>query len=69
MYSLVNFLCVELKRSVSSMLPWDIPWYDPSHAVFFGALYGALTFIGFGVLAALVITMIRLKKGEDGSHH
>ncbi len=69
MSGLGGFLCVELKRSVSSMLPWDIPWYDPSHAVFFAALYGALAVIGFGVLAALVITLMRLRRGDTEGHH
>jgi hypothetical protein len=64
-----EFLCVELKRSVSSMLPQDIPWYDPSHAVFFLALYGALSMIGIGLLAAALITFKRLKSGDEGGHH
>ncbi|NLI82799.1 MAG: hypothetical protein GX443_14075 [Deltaproteobacteria bacterium] len=64
-----EFLCAELARSVSSMLPQDIPWYDPSHAVFFGALYSALGFIGLGVLAALLITVKRSKSGDEGAHH
>lgn len=69
MWGVGELLCVELKRSVYSMLPWDIPWYDPSHAVFFTALYGALTVIGLGVLTAFIITLRRLKKGNGGSHH
>lgn len=69
MWGLVDLLCVEIRRSVSSMLPWDVPWYDPSHAVFFAALYGALTVIGLGFLAAVIITMKRLSKGEDAHHH
>ena len=64
-----EFLCEGLKRSLSSMLPWDIPWYDPSHVVFFAALYGALSVIGIGVIAALIMTIKRLKSGESGSHH
>ena len=68
MSGLGEFLCVELKRSLSSMLPWDIPWYDPSHVIFFSALYGALTVIGFGVAAAAFMTIKRLKQG-DGGHH
>lgn len=69
MFGTLGMLCVELKRSVYSMLPWDIPWYDPSHAIFFAALYGALALIGSGVLVAMIITMRRLKKGDDGHHH
>jgi hypothetical protein len=64
-----GFLCEGLKRSLSSMLPWDIPWYDPSHFVFFAALYGALSVIGIGLVAALILTLKRLKAVEDGSHH
>jgi len=51
------------------MLPWDIPWYDPTHAVFFTALYGALGVIVIGVIAAAILTVKRLKSGEGGSHH
>ncbi len=61
-----EFLVVALKRSVASMLPWDIPWYDPSHAVFFTALYSVLTVLGLGVLWALIATILRLKKDEEG---
>jgi hypothetical protein len=63
-----GFLCVELKQSLASMLPWDIPWYDPSHTVFFAALYGALSVIVFGVIAAVFISIRRLKKGQDVRH-
>jgi hypothetical protein len=69
MFGMNELLCEGLKRSVSSMLPWDIPWYDPSHTVFFLALYGALSVIGIGVLASIVLTVKRLRKGGDGSHH
>ena len=68
MFGLGGFLCVELKRSLASMLPWDIPWYDPSHTVFFAALYGALSVIVIGVLAAVFISIRRLKKGQDVRH-
>ncbi len=64
-----EFLCEGLKRSVSSMFPWDIPWYDPSHMVFFCALYGALSVIGIGLLAAVVLTLKRLRSKENISHH
>lgn len=64
-----ELLAAELKRSVASMLPWDIPWYDPSHTVFFAAVYGALSVIGLGLLAALIMTIKRLKSGDQGDHH
>ncbi len=64
-----ELLVAELKRSVASMLPWDIPWYDPSHAVFFVAVYGALSVIGLGLLAALIMTIKRLKGEDQGDHH
>ena len=68
MLGIGELLCADLKRSVASMLPWDIPWYDPSHVVFFIALYGALTVIGLGVLAAVFPTFRQLKKGEEAHH-
>jgi len=51
------------------MLPWDIPWCDPSHAVFFSAFYGVLLVTGFGVLAAAFMTWKRLKSGRDDDGH
>ena len=64
-----SFLCAGLKQSLSSLLPWDIPWYDPSHVVFFSAVYGALTVIGIGLLWAALLTMKDLKKGDDHQEH
>ncbi len=62
-----ELLCAGLKRSVASLLPWDIPWYDPSHAVFFIALYGALGAIGMGLTVALARTLLNLLK-KDSDH-
>lgn len=64
-----EFSCEALKRSVSSMLPWDIPWYDASHTIFFTALYSVLTIIGLGVLAAALLTLWRMRSGNGGAHH
>jgi len=64
-----ELLCATLKQSLASVLPWDVPWYDASHTVFFGALYGALSFIGLGVLIAVVMTIRSMKKGVAGSRH
>jgi hypothetical protein len=62
-----EFLCTALKRSLQSLLPWDIPWYDPSHTVFFVAVYGALGVIGLGVLVALGRTLYNLRN-KEGQH-
>ncbi|HOV88315.1 MAG TPA: hypothetical protein PLM79_18305 [Syntrophobacteraceae bacterium] len=69
MSGVTELLCVGLKRSVASMLPWDIPWYDPSHTVFFLALYGALGVIGLGMATAAVMTYLKLTKGDQEGHH
>ena len=69
MSGVTELLCVGLKRSVASMLPWDIPWYDPSHTVFFLALYGALGVIGLGMATAAVMIYLKLTKGDQEGHH
>jgi hypothetical protein len=47
-----------------------MPWYDPSHGVFFASLYGALSVIGISLMSALMLTIKGLKSGEGGgSHH
>ena len=64
---MIELLCVGLKRSLASLLPWDIPWHDPSHTVFFLALYGALGVIGLGLMIAVFLTFMNLK--GKGEHH
>ena len=61
-----ELLCSELARSISSLLPWDIPWDDPSHAVFFIAFYGALGAISLGLMVALGRTLLDLFKKSSG---
>ena len=58
-----------LKRSLSSMLPWDIPWYDTSHAIFFGVLYAVLAIIGLGLLSAALMTYFRVKRDRSSKEH
>ena len=58
----IVLMCTALRRSLSSILPWDIPWYDPSHAVFFATLYCVLAIIGIGFSVALLMTMRELRK-------
>lgn len=36
-------------ETVHSMLPQDIPWWRPDHAIFFGVLYAVILIIGSGV--------------------
>ena len=69
MFGVGEILCEGLKRSLSSPLPWDIPWYDPSHVVFFAAFYGALGVIGIGLVSAAILTLKRMRSKEDASHH
>ncbi len=44
-------------ETLHSALFWDIPWWAPDHAVFFGVLYIVLGIIGAGVAFAVVKTM------------
>jgi hypothetical protein len=69
MFGMKEILCATLKLSLASLLPWDIPWYDTSHAVFFAALYSALSFIGLGILIAVLMTIHKLRNNGDGLHH
>ena len=36
-------------ETIQSMLPWDIPWWMPDHAIFFGVLYAVLLTLGAGL--------------------
>jgi len=36
-------------ETIHSMLPQDIPWWRPDHAVFFAVLYAILAVIASGV--------------------
>jgi hypothetical protein len=69
MDAMKEILCATLKQSLASLLPWDIPWYDSSHTVFFAALYSALGFIGLGVLIAVLMTLKKWRQNDAGSHH
>jgi hypothetical protein len=44
-------------ESIHSMLPQDLPWWLPDHAVFFVVLYLVLAVIGGGVGAVVVRTL------------
>jgi hypothetical protein len=40
------------------MLPQDIPWFLPDHAIFFGVLYAVLGVLGLG-LGYVVVKSVR----------
>jgi hypothetical protein len=44
------------------MLPWDIPWWMPDHAVFFGVLYLVLCVLGLGLAVVLGKSLADLRK-------
>ena len=48
-------------ETIQSMLPHDIPWWRPDHAVFFGVLYlvllALLSGVGFAVLRSMYQTV------------
>ncbi len=55
-------------ETLHSMLPWDIPWWMPDHAIFFGVLYLALGIVGTGVGIVVLKTIIEHRCG-GGDHH
>lgn len=54
-------------ETVHSVLPQDIPWFMPDHAIFFGVLYAVLAVIGAG-LGYVVLKSIRDASRECGGH-
>jgi hypothetical protein len=52
------------------MLPFSFEWiWDPSHLVFHGGLWYALTIIGLGVTYCIIKTVLDIGKGKGGNHH
>lgn len=53
-------------ETVQSMLPQDIPWWAPDHAIFFGVLYLVILIIASGlgvvVLKSLAETAADMRK-------
>ena len=52
-------------ETIHSLLPWGIPWWDPSHLVFFGVFYLALTTLGVGLGLVFHKTFKDIKKEEE----
>jgi len=50
-------------ESLHSVLPWDIPWWRPDHALFFGLFYVLLLIIVSGL--GLVVLRSIVQAVED----
>ncbi len=49
-----------------SLLPWDLPLWQPDYAIFFGALYSVLLVLGIGL--ALVFARAIKDSKTEGPH-
>lgn len=57
-------------ESVHSPLPFDLPWWQPDHAIFFGVLYLVIMFLGLGLVFAVLKTFKDCSRhAAHGSHH
>lgn len=54
---------MQFGETVHSILPQDIPWFMPDHAIFFGVLYAVLVVIGSG-LGYVIMKSVR-DAGKD----
>lgn len=58
-------------ETVQSPLPWDLPWWAPDHAVFFGVLYSVLGILNIGIAYCVIkayIDSVAKPDIEHGSH-
>ncbi|MGD9238994.1 MAG: hypothetical protein PVG69_03150 [Desulfobacterales bacterium] len=52
------------------MFPFSFEWiWDPSHLVFHGGLWFALTIIGMGMTYSIIKAVYDIIKGKGGHHH
>jgi len=57
-------------ETIHSMLPQDLPWWEPDHFVFFSILYVILLCIVSGMGYCLVkAVMETLRETSRGQHH
>ncbi len=59
---------VRFGETFHSMLPQDIPWFLPDHAIFFGVLYSVLAVLGAG-LGYVVLKSVKDASTDCGGHH
>lgn len=56
-------------ETLHSAMPWDIPWWMPDHAIFFGVLYAVLMVIGSGLGYVAYRTVCdMMHEGDKASH-
>jgi hypothetical protein len=52
------------------MFPFSFEWiWDPSHLVFHGGLWFALSIIGMGMTYSIIKAVYDIIKGKGGHHH
>jgi len=52
-------------ESVHSLLPQDLPWWRPDHAIFFVVLYAVLIVLGSGLGVVFVKSLLQsIKLGK-----
>ncbi len=54
-------------ETLRSLLPWDIPWWLPDHAVFFGLFYAVLTTLGVGMGIVVLRSLVQTLKEKDNA--
>ncbi len=52
-------------ETLRSLLPWDIPWWLPDHAVFFGVLYAVLAALGAGLGLVVLRSLVQTFREDD----
>ena len=55
-------------ETVQSCLPWDIPWWQPEYAAFFGIFYVLTGLILAGLTVAVVKTIRQNRERCAKSH-
>ena len=52
-----------------SLLPWDLPLWQPDYAIFFGALYSVLLVLGVGLTFVFARAIKDAKANDCHSGH
>lgn len=53
-------------ETVHSPLPMDLPWWMPSHFIFFGILYAVIGILGVGIAYCVIKSWLDAKKEVKG---